>query len=140
MAAEDPQDIWSSYYMVKKAQRVAEASEMSKQLLDAGVGAGEDLALDFVHFGTLQANADSLARQLSENYNMAVVEAETGDAWLVKGTTRPYGVTLTQEQHIAWVGFMADVAQSHGCVFSTWSLEAPSLGIRFESEQLSGDT
>ena len=139
MTTEDPQEIWSAYYQRKKAQRIAEASQLWKLMESGGVTPETDLALDFVHFGTRQADAEDLAKQLSENYKMEVVRSEDGDTWLTKGTTRPYGMNLSRERQVAWVEFMADVSQSYGCVFSTWSLEAPSLGARFDSEQVDGD-
>jgi hypothetical protein len=138
MADQDPQEEWRAYYQRKKSERVAEASQLWSLMQDGGVTPETTLALDFVHFGTLQADVEGLAEQLSENYQIEVVRSEAGDAWLAKGTTRPYGINLSREQHMAWVEFMADVSQSHSCVFSTWSLEARSLGVRFDSEQLEG--
>jgi hypothetical protein len=139
MATQDPQEIWSSYYKCKKAERIAQAAQLWSQMQGGGVTPETNLELDFVHFGTLRANAEDLAKQLSENYKMEVVRNEVGDAWLVKGTTRPHAMGLGREQHMAWVEFMADVAESYGCVFSTWSLEAPSLGVRFNSAQIDDD-
>ena len=138
MTVQDPQEVWRAYYKEKKAQRITEASQLWAQMQGAGVGAEADLALDFVHFGTVESDVEALAEQLSENYKMEVVRAAAGDAWLAKGTTRPYCVNLSEAQHIGWAEFMADVSQSYGCVFSTWLLEAPSLGARFESEHLNG--
>ena len=102
------------------------------------VGVNEDtvLALDFVHFGNNEDNIKGLSSQLSEHYNITVEAADGEDYFLVKGTTRPEGITLTQEQHLAWVEFMSDVAQSYACVFSTWSLEAPELETSFSSENI----
>jgi hypothetical protein len=71
---------------------------------------------------------------------MEVVPDEKLGAWFAKGTTRPDGITLNQEEHLEWVAFMADVAQSYACVFSSWSFEAPSLNLRFESEQIEDDS
>ena len=31
---------------------------------------------------------------------------------------------------------MENVAHSYSCVFSTWSLEAPSLGVKFDSKNV----
>ncbi len=70
---------------------------------------------------------------------MQVVPSAEEGYWLSKGTTRPYGITLNREQHLAWVEFMADVAHSCGCVFLTWSLEAPSLGAHFHREAVESE-
>ncbi|MDZ7938543.1 MAG: hypothetical protein U5M53_09795 [Rhodoferax sp.] len=133
---EDPQKTWSDYYQRKKDQRKDEAFQMCEQMQRAGVNDETYLALDFVFFGTSKPDVENLAKQLSENYEMQIIQnAEEGN-WLVKGTTRPYGITLSKEQHIGWVEFMSDVAQSYACVFSTWALEAPKLGAHFNSENI----
>ena len=134
MAVQDPQAIWSDYYERKKQQRADEAASMWKQMEAAGVNSETVLALDFVHFGTSLEKVQALANQLSENYSMSVVAEQEPGYWSAKGTTRPYGIELSQEQHLSWVDFMCDVAHSYGCVFSTWSLEATSLGTQFLSE------
>ena len=90
-------------------------------------------ALDFVLFSPSRESAGPLCSDLAEHYAVEVVPGTQG-YWLVKGTTRPYGSNLTQDQHMEWVVFMADLARSHGCVFSTWSFEVPSMGRRFDSE------
>jgi len=136
MLTQDPQATWAAYYADKKLERVREATELWSQLTRAGVTGETVLALDFVLFGTVQSNVHALANQLSENYSVTVSPDEDQGVWYAKGTTRPYGITLNQEQHLAWVEFMADVAQSHSCVFSTWELEAPSLRAKFQSEHL----
>lgn len=134
MATEDPQKIWSDFYERKKSERSEEAVELWKRMQAAGVTENTVLALDFLHFGNSRADVEALAQQLSENYVMEVVPAKEPGYWSAKGTTRPHGITLNQQQHLDWVGFMSDVAQSYACVFSTWSLEAPSLGEHFKSE------
>ena len=136
MEPKDPEATWRDYYQRKKAQRLEEAAILWRQIADAGVSEDTVLAVDFLHFGQAKENAAALAKQLSENYTAEVIPADEGGYWCVKGTTRPYGITLTEEQHTGWVEFMADVAQSYACVFSSWSLEAPSLGVKFESEQV----
>lgn len=140
MQTEDPQKTWSDYYQRKKRERVREAVELWKQMQRAGVVETTVLALDFVHFGNSQTDVEALASQLSENYTMQVVRDDNQNYWYAKGTTRPQGLTLSQEQHMAWVEFMSDVAQSHACVFSTWSLEAPSLRAKFHSEHIESDS
>lgn len=135
MPSADPQEIWEEYYRNKKSQRLEEANILCKQLQNAGVTEETVIALDFVHFSKSRENAQSLAEQLSENYATDVVAGED-EFWYINGTSRPYGLTLSSEQHIGWVEFMADVAQSHACVFSTWSLEVPSLKLKLSSESI----
>ena len=113
-----------------------EAIKLWDQMRDSDVNDETVLAIDFMHFGTYQENKNNLAKQLSENYEMEVVPSDEEGYWYAKGTTRPYGITLNKEQHIGRVEFMADVAQSYACVFSTWSIEAPSLGVSFDSESI----
>ena len=140
MSPEDSQRTWAEYYQRKKAERIGEARQMAELMRLAGVDDETVLALDFVHFGTSRSNIEDLSKQLAENYQMQVIPSEDQKHWLAKGTTRPYGISLSAEQHIAWVEFMAEVAQSYSCVFSTWSLEAPSLQARFHSEQIESDS
>lgn len=128
MNTEEPQKTWEEYYRRKKAQRVQEAGVLSKQMAAAGVDESTVLALDFVHFSQSEENANFLAEQLKENYEMSISVASDNESWQISGTTRPYGINLNSEQHMGWVEFMCDVAQSHGCVFSTWELEAGKLG------------
>lgn len=127
---------WDDYYDRISARRAAEAEELWKQMLAAGVFADTVLALDFLHFSSSPDNARALARQLAENYSIEVVPADEKDYLLIKGTTRPEGVCLSKEQHAGWVEFMTELAKSHGCVFASWTLEAPSLGKRFSSESV----
>ena len=136
MQTDDPQKVWGDYYLGKKSQRMKEAATLWKQMERAGIVEQTVLALDFVHFGNVKADVESLAAKLSENYSMEVVLADAAGYWFAKGTTRPHGLTLSQEQHLGWVEFMLDVAHSYACVFSTWTLEAPSLGARFRSEDV----
>lgn len=135
MTDQDPEEIWKTFYDKKKAQRLAEAEELWSQMENAGVTEETVMALDFVHFGNDKKGIDALRDQLSENYNVTSSAADNG-YWYVNGTTRPEGINLSKEQHIGWVEFMADVAQSYACVFSTWSLEAPELNASFLSESI----
>jgi len=136
MDSEDPQKTWSDYYLRKKAQRMEEAAILWERMTKAGVTDKTVLALDFVHFGNIKSDVEALAAQLAENYSMEVVPAKAPGIWLAKGSTRPQGVTLGQDQHLGWVEFMSDVAHSYACVFSTWSFEAPRLGAKFRSEDV----
>ena len=132
MNASD-QAVWQDYVQRKRAERMSEAAQVWQALVAAGGTPETVLAIDFVHFGQMPAQAEALRGQLAQNYS-ASVESGPDGYWLVKGTTRPYGITLTAADHLDWVGFICDAAQSHGCVFSTWSLAAPSLGATFSSE------
>ena len=136
MTTEDSQKTWNEYYDKKKRQRIEEASKLWEQMSNCGVTNETVLAIDFLHFGTNKENVNDLAIQLSENYEIEIVPGEEKGYWYAKGTTRPYGINLTKEQCSGWVEFMSDVAQSYACVFSTWSIEAPSLGVSFDSESI----
>ena len=136
--SDDVQQTWDDYYARIKARRMGEAEIMWRQLSQQGVTPETVLALDFVHFSKLKEDAEALADQLSENYNMQLVAGDDG-YWRVEGTTRPEGVDLTHDAHAGWVAFMADVAHSHGCVFSVWSLEAPALGVKCSNEGIDVD-
>lgn len=122
----------ASYYEEKKAQRRSEAIRLINEMVEAGITDSTILALDFTHFGNNQEGLEGLQSQLSENYEISIEKADD-EYWLLKGTTRPYGITLSADDHLTWVEFMADVAQSYGFVFSTWSLEAPDLKRVFDS-------
>jgi hypothetical protein len=137
MSQQDPQVTWSEYYQRIRDRRVREAESLWGRMREAGVSEETVVAIDFVHFGNHREKVDALARQLSENYAVEVVPADR-DYWYVKGTTRPDGVRLSQSEHAEWVVFMVDVARSYACVFSTWSLEVPSLGRKFNSEEEDG--
>lgn len=137
MVNEEAQHVWQDYYQRKKRERLSEASMLWQVIEQAGVGDSTILAVDFVFFGSSKSDADALARALSDHYTTTVVSGSDG-YWILNGTTRPYGSTLTQAQHLEWVEFMVDLGSSHACVFSTWSLEAPSLATRFDSEQFEG--
>ena len=134
MHTDDAQQIWNDYFDRKKAERLGEASVLWGLMQNGGVTDETVLALDFVLFGSTQSNVEDLAKQLSENYEMKVEPFEEKGYWFAKGTTRPYGITLGEKQHLGWVEFMSDVARSYACTFSRWSLEVPSLGVTFDSE------
>jgi len=134
--AADHTDEFVSGLELNKSKRKAEAVELWRQMESSGVVDDAVLALDFVHFGTSEDNAKALSSQLPEHYNTTLVPADSEDIYLVKGTARPEGITLSEEQHIAWVEFMSDVAQSYACVFSVWSLEAPKPKMSFSSEDI----
>ena len=128
---------WTQYAQRKRAERLSEAEQVWRALVAAGGDDDTVLAVDFVHFGPSRAQVEALSEQLSENYTVAVEDGPEG-YWLLKGTSRPYGLTLSAADHMAWVGFMCDVAGSHGCVFSTWSLAAPALALTITSDAFEG--
>ena len=129
--------MWREYLERKRAARLSEARQVWGALSQAGGTDSTVLALDFVHVSPDRERAEALQVQLSENYAVTLEPAADG-YWLVKGTTRPYGVTLGDASHTAWVQFMCELAESHGCVFSAWSLDAPSEGISVSSDAFEG--
>ena len=133
----EAQRMWHEYEQRKRAERLSEAGHVWNAICAGGADSETLLAIDFVHFGSSQANVDGLQQELAENCT-ATVEPGPDGYWLLKGTTRPYGVTLSAADHLAWVEFMCDVAKHHGCVFSTWSLHAPSLDLTVSSEAFEG--
>ena len=104
MSSEDPQEIWNDYYQRKKAQRLEEAVELSELMQHAGITEETVLVFDFVHFGTSKENIEALAKQLSEDYSMQISSSNKEGYWVAKGTTRPYGITLNQEEHWGGLG------------------------------------
>jgi hypothetical protein len=130
----DPQKTWADYYRRLGDRRLAEAESLWAEFRRAGGSPETVVAVDFTHFSPSKDNLQALASQISENYAVEVVPSSQDGYWELKGTTRPGGITLSKEQHSAWVEFMADVAQSYACVFSTWQLEAPSLGRVFSTD------
>jgi hypothetical protein len=133
---KDAQETWDAYYERLKERRLSEAELLWAEMEGGGVTSETVLALDFSHFSSDQAAAQSLAAQLAENYKVQVSHDAANECWFVNGTTRPSGITLDQEQHRGWVEFMSDVGSSHACVFTSWTLEAPRLGKRFSSEDI----
>lgn len=130
---EASQAHWTAYLDRKRAERLAEAGLLWAEF-ERRVGDAETVvALDFRTLCPDRGRADALRGQLSEHYRVELEPAENG-YWMARGTTRPYGVTLSAQSHLAWVEFMCDVAASHGCVFSTWSVTAPALELVVDSE------
>lgn len=69
---DDPQEIWTDYYTRLRRRRIAEAQILHSQMNANGVTDDTILALDFMHFGNVEADVRRLAKQLSENYVMTV--------------------------------------------------------------------
>lgn len=116
----DAQQVWNEYHHKLLNRRLAEVALINEQLDENDITSESNLILDFEFFSNREEGALNLKQQLSENYQM---ELRKGDGyWYVSGTTRPYAMNITFEQHKSWVEFMFDVGQSHGCIFSTWSV------------------
>lgn len=133
----EAQRTWTEYARRKRAERLSEAGQVWSAARAGGIDDATLLAIDFVHFGPSQANVEHLREALEGNCRVSI-EAASDGYWLLRGTTRPYGVTLSADDHLAWVDYMCEVASLHGCVFSTWSLEAPSLNVTVSSEAFEG--
>ena len=120
MNDQEAQKTWSEYHEKIKNRRLAEAEIINTELQKNGITNEIDLILDFKFFAKEENDAKSLQKQLSENYEISIGKKE--NYWLVNGTSRPYAVNLTPQQHIDWVEFMHDVGLSHGSIFSVWSI------------------
>lgn len=107
---------------------------MWSEMVFRGVLSDTVLVFDFRAFCADENRARDLQVQLAENYSVRLEYDPGQSVWLVDGTTRPTGVTLDETGFLAWISFMADVTAQYGCVFSTWSIEAPKLDVTFESE------
>ena len=131
---KDPQETWDEYYASIRDRRIGEAENIWTKMTAAGVNDETVLALDFLHFTSDSTNAEELADQLRENYEIKIAASSSPNYWNIEGTTRPHGISLTKQDHVGWVELMCDVAQSHGCVFSTWNLEDPQGGQSWSND------
>jgi hypothetical protein len=123
MSEQDAQKTWDEYHERIKNRRLAEAKIINLELEKNDITIETDLVLDFSFFTQDEAGANGIKNQLSENYEMTISKKD--EYWHINGTSRPYAVNLTTEQHLGWVEFMHDVALSYGCIFSTWSVTEP---------------
>jgi len=98
------------------------------------ISSDTNLVLDFSFFTQDENGAKGIQKQLSENYKVTI--AKEDEYWHINGTSRPYAVNLTPEQHLGWVEFMHDVALSYGCVFSVWSITEPKENKVWSSEDI----
>jgi len=130
----DKQKLWDEYYSKIRRRRLAEAKILWSNMLIDGINENTELQMDFKHFCPIENDAINLAKQLSENYEMKTSFDKEQNMWFVYGTTRPYSTTVSQENFIKWIEFMADVANSYACVFTNWTIEAPKLDKIFKSE------
>ena len=131
---QEAQKIWDEYHERIKNRRIAQANVINSKLGEFGIDAESDLILDFTFFTQKEDGANGLKTQLSENYEMTITKE--GEYWLIQGTTRPYVVSLTNQQHLGWVEFMHDVALSYGAIFSTWSITESQSGQVWSNENI----
>lgn len=131
---------WTEYYARIRRRRIAEARILHQQRAESGVDAETILLLDFLHFGNFAKDVRQLANQLAENYSMVVTPRDDGVYWNAEGTTRPEGIHGMDElQCTEWVAFMCDVANSYGCVFSTWRFTDPVRNRTWTNETIDVD-
>lgn len=136
MTEEEAQQTWEEYYREIKSRRITESQAIWKEMVKSGVNSDTTLALDFKLFSSEEQNAKLALEQLSESYEAQIDFDESTGYWMIKGTTRPYGINLSQEDYNNWIIFMCDIAQSHGCVFSTWNLENPKFKLNWSNEKM----
>jgi hypothetical protein len=134
MKEQEAQKTWEEYHERIKNRRLAEAEVINSELKSHGITSEHDLVLDFSFFTQDEIGAKGIKTQLSENYEISI--SKEGEYWLIKGTTRPYAINLSQEQHIGWVKFMHDVALSYGCIFSTWTIIEPETKQAWSNENI----
>jgi hypothetical protein len=134
MSEEQAQKTWDEYHARIKSRRLAEVKIINEQLKNAGITSATDLILDFNFFTPKQSGAEGIKEQLSENYEMTI--RQDGEYWHIDGTTSPYSITLSPEQHIGWVEFMHDVVLSYGCIFSVWTVTDPKTNKTWSNEKI----
>lgn len=105
------QRAWLEYRQHKRDERLFEAEQVWSALSAAGFDPETVLAIDFVHFGPSRAQVEDLGQHLADNCSITT-KAGPGGYWLLEGTTRPYGLTLSAADHFAWVEFMCDIGGS----------------------------
>jgi hypothetical protein len=126
MNEQEAQVVWDEYHERIKNRRIAQAHVINSELVNFGITAESDLILDFTFFTQKEDGANGLKTQLSENYEISITKEN--EYWHIQGTTRPYVVSFTNQQHLGWVEFMHDVALSHGAIFSTWTITESKSG------------
>lgn len=141
LMSDDPQQIWDEYYQRIRRSRIREAEIVHAQMSEDNVTDSTVLAIDFRHFSGDEDSIRSLATQLSEHYATTIKPSESDDQyWVLDGTTRPDGIDgMTEQRCVDWVSFMCDVAQSHGCVFSTWRLTDPRRSQSWSNQKIDVD-
>ena len=134
MSEQDAQKTWDLYYEKIKNRRLAEARIINLELDKNAISSNIDLVLDFSFFTKDETGAKDIQEQLSENYTMSIKKDD--EYWHINGTSRPYAVNLSTEQHLDWVEFMHDVALSYGCIFNTWSITEPKENRVWSNEDI----
>ena len=134
MDEQEAQKTWDEYHERIKSRRLAEAKNINLELDKNAITSETDLVLDFSFFTQDEAGAKGIQKQLSENYAMSI--KKDGEYWHINGTSRPYAVNLSTEQHLGWVEFMHDVALSYGCIFSTQSVTEPKENLVWSNENI----
>jgi hypothetical protein len=126
----------NSYQEKISHRRTSEASILWNTMQKEGFTSSSIVALDFVYFSDTKADAERLAKVLSENYTASVVSTDRADYWLLKGSTRPYGKQLNAEEWRGWIDFMISVGFENNCVFSTWAVYEPKSKKTWSSENI----
>ena len=139
--SDDPQQNWDDYYQRIRRRRIREAEIVHAQMSKDDFTDSTVLAIDFRHFSRDEGSIRNLATQLSEHYITTITRSESDNRyWVLDGTTPPGGVDgMTEQRCVDWVSFMCDVAQSHGCVFSTWRLTDLHRSRAWSNEMLDVD-
>jgi hypothetical protein len=117
------EQVWRDYAERKLNERLAESEHVWARLATAGANEETVLAVDFVAFGPTSAHAEALRDRLAGHYAITLEPGPDGYV-LVKGTTRPYGITLTEPLHRDWVRFMCEASPSLGVVANSEDVEA----------------
>lgn len=128
-----PEDNWDDYYSPIIQLRREEAFALWGKMEEDGVTSETFLGLDFVLFSKNKKDLEDLSVHLVKNYQIKIEQGKN-DYWFLKGTTKPYGIKLSRESFLKWIDFMCQLSQSHACVFSIWSAEAPSLKKEWTNE------
>ncbi|MBR9728938.1 hypothetical protein ACFOD0_14655 [Shewanella intestini] len=136
---DDPQQTWDDYYSRIKTRKVDEATKLWENMLKAEVSSETVFTMDFTHFCDLPEKLKELGKQLSENYELEFSDVDDKGYQFLSGTTRPYGNELSQVDFIGWVEFMCDVAQSYSCVFSSFTIESPELGLIWSNKDVESE-
>ncbi len=134
MNGQEAQRTWDEYHNRMKNRRLAEAKIIILELEKHYITSETDLVLDFSIFTPDEEGAKGIHDQLNENYEMFIEKED--EYWLIKGTTRPYAVNLSSEQHLEWVEYMHDVSLSYGGIFSTWSISDPKTNSIWSNENI----
>ena len=129
----DLEESWEDYYSRIISLRKEEAKALWGKMEEDGVMAETFLGLDFILFSKRKKDLEDLSIHLEKNYRIKI-EAGKDAYWFLQGTTKPYGIKLTKDSFLSWIAFMCQLTQSHGCVFSVWSAEAPDLKKTWTNE------